>query len=225
MDFSFDINKLFREEITLIDNRLQPCRQHGIDRYGFQQLQKMLYEVVDKMGDASAKAQGLHGSITTGKKLELANHHLYLMIDGSGNDGKGSALGILKVGRKKLFVYDSLKVQHELDPLCILDFYVHESRQRMGCGRRLFDFMLSKENIRVEHLAIDRPSPKFLSFLKKHYGLDSTIPQVNNFVIFQNFFSNRNDGRGRRNITPGGFADQVSPKRPSSGKVILLLPI
>ena len=26
--------------------------------------------------------------------------------------------------------------------MCVLDFYVHESRQRMGCGRRLFDFML-----------------------------------------------------------------------------------
>ena len=52
-------------------------------------------------------------------------------------------MGILKVGHKKLFVYDNIKVQHELEPLCVLDFYVHESRQRMGCGRKLFDFMLS----------------------------------------------------------------------------------
>ncbi|RUS83073.1 hypothetical protein EGW08_009159 [Elysia chlorotica] len=224
MDFSLDINKLFREPITLIDNRLQPCRQHGIDRYGFQQLQKMLYEVVDKMGDASARAQGLHGPITTGKKLELANHHLYLMTDSNGNNGKGSALGILKVGRKKLFVYDNLKVQHELEPLCVLDFYVHESRQRMGCGRRLFDFMLSRENICAEHLAVDRPSPKFLSFLKKHYGLDHTIPQVNNFVIFENFFNNRKDSRkGRRNMESGGFIDRASPVQPNSGKRVAAL--
>ncbi|GFN77564.1 alpha-tubulin n-acetyltransferase [Plakobranchus ocellatus] len=223
MDFSININKLFKDDITLIDSRLQPCRQLGIDRYGFQQLQKMLYEVVDKMGDASARAQGLHGSITTGKKLELANHRLYLMKDANGNSGQGSAVGILKVGRKKLFVYDQCKAQHELEPLCVLDFYVHESRQRMGCGRKLFDFMLSRENIRVEHLAVDRPSPKFLSFLKKHYNLLATIPQVNNFVIFENFFNGRNDtrdsrGRNRQHgHTLGSMNDQASPLRPNSG--------
>ena len=27
-------------------------------------------------------------------------------------------------------------------PLCVLDFYVHESRQRKGCGKRLFEAML-----------------------------------------------------------------------------------
>ena len=32
--------------------------------------------------------------------------------------------------------------QHECQPLCILDFYVHESKQRSGFGRKLFDFMI-----------------------------------------------------------------------------------
>lgn len=30
----------------------------------------------------------------------------------------------------------------------------------------------------VHHLAIDRPSHKFVSFLKKYYGLKNAIPQV-----------------------------------------------
>jgi alpha-tubulin N-acetyltransferase 1 len=46
------------------------------------------------------------------------------------------------MGRKRLFVYDRHGQQWEMNPLCVLDFYIHESRQRMGCGRRLFDFML-----------------------------------------------------------------------------------
>ena len=56
--------------------------------------------------------------------------------------GHGAIVGILKVGRKRLFVYDRHGHQWEMNPVCVLDFYVHESRQRMGCGRRLFDFML-----------------------------------------------------------------------------------
>jgi GNAT acetyltransferase, Mec-17 len=51
-----------------------------------------------------------------------------------------------------------------------LDFYIHESRQRAGLGKVLFEFMLEYENLLPEQLAIDRPSEKLLSFLRKHYG-------------------------------------------------------
>ena len=37
---------------------------------------------------------------------------------------------------------DPQGVQRELEPLCVLDFYIHESRQRLGLGRRLFETML-----------------------------------------------------------------------------------
>ncbi|GCB68220.1 hypothetical protein scyTo_0008191 [Scyliorhinus torazame] len=47
------------------------------------------------------------------------------------------------------------------------------------------------ESVKPHHLAIDRPSSKFLCFLRKHYGLASTIPQVNNFVVFESFFWDR----------------------------------
>ena len=58
------------------------------------------------------------------------------------SSGKGAVVGILKTGYKKLFIYDRDGGHHEMEPLCVLDFYVHESMQRRGCGRRLFEHML-----------------------------------------------------------------------------------
>jgi hypothetical protein len=55
---------------------------------------------------------------------------------------QGSILGLLKVGAKHLYVHDSHGQVHERTPLCVLDFYVHESKQRSGYGKRLFDVML-----------------------------------------------------------------------------------
>ena len=91
-------------------------------------------------------------------------------------------------------MYDSFGRNHEMNPLCVLDFYVHESQQRKGYGKCLYDFMLNMEsNARPEHIAIDKPSEKSVRFLKKHYHLKNPIPQVNNFVVFQGFFDNRPD--------------------------------
>lgn len=54
----------------------------------------------------------------------------------------GSVIGFLKVGAKHLYVYDSHGQVHERTPLCLLDFYVHESKQRSGYGKKLFEVML-----------------------------------------------------------------------------------
>jgi alpha-tubulin N-acetyltransferase 1 len=51
--------------------------------------------------------------------------------------------------------------------------------------------MLREEGIPVQHFAIDRPSDKFIFFLRKQYGLTKVLPQVNNFVLFDGFFSDR----------------------------------
>lgn len=82
----------------------------------------------------------------------------------------GLVVGILKVGRKSLYVFDKFGDTQHIIAHCVLDFYVHESRQRHGLGKELFDFMLDSENLLPERLAIDRPSDKLLGFLKKHYG-------------------------------------------------------
>ena len=55
---------------------------------------------------------------------------------------RGKAVGFIKVGTKKLFLYDTQGVQKEVSPLCVLDFYVHESQQRKGFGKKLYEHML-----------------------------------------------------------------------------------
>ena len=87
--------------------------------------------------------------------------------------GKGVVWGLIKVGRKRLFLsvrifilkkdvfadccyhgngnnsppplpspQDGTGIQQEVEPICVLDFYVHESKQRSGCGKMLFEAML-----------------------------------------------------------------------------------
>ncbi|XP_017596216.1 PREDICTED: alpha-tubulin N-acetyltransferase 1 [Corvus brachyrhynchos] len=109
---------------------------------------------------------------------------------------KGAVLGFLKVGYKKLFLLDRDGSHVEVEPLCVLDFYIHESQQRRGLGRELFREMLQRERVQPEKLAVDRPSEKLLGFLRKHFGLCDLIPQVNNFVIFEGFFSTRTGESG-----------------------------
>ncbi|KAK3088784.1 hypothetical protein FSP39_023687 [Pinctada imbricata] len=197
MEFPFNINHLLGETINKLDSSVRPYRKNA-DGYGYEELRKLLMQVIDRMGEASSRAQGLRTIITTGRKLELSDHILYVMRDNELNNGKGAVVGILKIGSKRLFVYDSRGRVHEMNPLCVLDFYVHESRQRMGCGRLLFDYMLKDQNVKAVHLAIDKPSFKFSSFLKKHYNLNVELPQVNNFVVYEGFFNGRVDlNRGR----------------------------
>ena len=76
-------------------------------------------------------------------------------------------------------------------PLSVLDFYVHESRQRSGCRKILFEFMLQDQKASPKFMAVDRPSPKLKAFLRKYYNLSKAIPQVNNYVIFDGFFTGR----------------------------------
>ncbi|KAI8491621.1 Alpha-tubulin N-acetyltransferase 1 [Branchiostoma belcheri] len=183
MEFPFSLHGLFGEEISLVDGSCAPYRKASNEP-----LDRNLAKVIDDLGEASAKAQGLHGPITATYKLRSSDHRMYVLKDGEANSGKGAAVGFIKVGKKKLFILDHHGAQVELTPLCVLDFYVHESRQRTGCGHRLFQHMLKMEKISPQHLAIDRPSNKFTRFLKKHYGLAATVPQVNNFVVFEGFF-------------------------------------
>ena len=105
--------------------------------------------------------------------------------------GPSAVLGILKVGSKNLFVSkhdDPLSPVVEIEPTCVLDFYVHERTQRMGVGGRLFDAFLDAEGRHPGRLAYDRPSEKFLAFLAKNHGLAHFTPQNNNFVVFREYW-------------------------------------
>lgn len=103
-------------------------------------------------------------------------------------------IGLIKVGEKKLFLYDPAGKMHEVSPTCVLDFYVHESCQRCGYGKELFDHMLEAEGVQPSELAIDKPSPKFTAFLGKHFNLRDSIPQTNNYLVFREFFNRSRTG-------------------------------
>lgn len=161
--------------------------------------------VLDGLGKKSATAQGLKKPITYGSTASLIGQRIYLCVEDK------RALGFLKVGPKRLFVappplvasrsnhtcvQDAFK---EVNPLCVLDFYVHESCQRGGIGKRLFDTMLEHESVSPSQLAYDRPSPKLLAFLRKHFGLSRYQPQNNNYVIFDEYFGRGSaESRGSR---------------------------
>ena len=51
-----------------------------------------------------------------------------------------------------LYHQDMQSVQYEVNPLCVLDFYIHESRQRTGCGKRMFEHMLKVINIKRSYM-------------------------------------------------------------------------
>eukprot|EP00798_Chlamydomonas_sp_ICE-L_P002648 gene2648-5026_t len=62
--------------------------------------------------------------------------------------------------------------------------------------------MLAAEQIEAGSLAYDRPSPKLLPFLHRHYGLKEYVPQTNSYVLFDTYFHlnpahSRRGGSGR----------------------------
>jgi hypothetical protein len=122
-------------------------------------------------------------AITSGYKFFGTDQHIYLICD------KNKFIGFIKVGYKHLFIYDEIGVPIEINPLCVLDFYTYETCQRQGYGKIMFSEMLSKENIEPRKMGFDRPSPKFLNFLNKYYGLNDYVPQNNNYVVFKDYFN------------------------------------
>ncbi|ETO06057.1 DUF738 domain-containing protein [Reticulomyxa filosa] len=144
---------------------------------------KQFCTIVDIMGEQSRQAQKLDKPVTTANILKHTNHKLYLI-----SLGPNKINGILKIGTKKLFVYNEKNELTPITPTCVLDFYVVSSSQRQGVGRLLFEYMLQCEKLTPRELAYDAPSNKFLSFLKKHYGLMSYTPLSTNFVIFHEYF-------------------------------------
>ncbi|CAE7506284.1 unnamed protein product [Symbiodinium necroappetens] len=181
----------------------------------------MLSTVLEEMGKRSAAAQGLRKPVTSG--AFLGDQRVYLLAQGK------TALGVLKVGRKRLFVEapfrscelaDVRNSFQEIEPLCTLDFYVHEKCQRSGFGHQLFSVMLQLEEIAPEQMGYDRPSPKLLAFLQKHHGLCKHKPQNNNFVVFDAFWDDvfKSDVRGRSGYTPSTCRQSASHRQPSAGR-------
>ena len=139
-------------------------------------------EILDKMGELSSKSQNLLYNITTTNRFFPSDHCLIIKAE------KNKVLGYIKIGPKKLFLRDKMCNYHERKTLCVLDFYVYDTELRKGLGKEIFDFMLKYKNVSPVELAYDRPTLRFLSFLKKNYGLEKYMTQENNFTIYEGFF-------------------------------------
>ncbi|CAM9191217.1 unnamed protein product [Lampetra planeri] len=213
MEFPFDINHLFTERVSVLDQSLVAGRKFAARP----DLQTHVETVIDDLGRASAKAQQLTAPVTSASKLQSQGHQLYLLKDGESNGGRGVVVGFLKVGYKKLFLLDQQGLHIEAEPLCVLDFYIAENLQRHGYGLELFDFMLKHKNLEPVLMAYDRPSPKFLSFLAKHYCLAQSVPQVNHFVVFDGFFVSRS-GTPSSPLTAQGMYGFFGPSEKGSPK-------
>lgn len=149
-------------------------------------VQERLGLVIDALGKASCAAQGLPAPVTTSDRLQNSGHRVYVLVEP--NARGGAVLGLLKVGFKQLFLRDGHSRLCQVRPLCLLDFYVQQSRQRQGYGRRLFDRMAQTEQIAADQLAIDQPSEKMLAFMERHFSLTQPLPQSNHFAVFPGFF-------------------------------------
>ncbi|XP_036809471.1 alpha-tubulin N-acetyltransferase 1 isoform X4 [Oncorhynchus mykiss] len=206
METTVDVNHIFPERITVLDQNLISFTKS----LGRSDPQSLIAAVIDELGRASAKAQYLTAPITSASKLQTNKHHLYLLKDRESNGGRGLAVGFLKVGCKKLFLLDQRGAHVETEPLCVLDFFVTEHLQRHGYGLELFSFMLQHKKVEPVMMAYDRPSPKFLSFLEKHYCLKNGVPQVNNFVVFDGFFTNRSAAQWRK-VPPKKLDGEIKP--------------
>ncbi|KAH8303139.1 hypothetical protein KR059_001572, partial [Drosophila kikkawai] len=177
VEFAFDLKPFFPQDAII---RIQP---HHLRPAGSG---CKLSQILNSMGQFSAFAQGLRQPVTVAGKLS-GDQMVYLIADK--DSGCLAVTGLLKVGTKNLFLYNQKGVIQRCDRTpAILDFYVHETRQRRGQGKRLFDRMLADQGWKAFQCSVDRPSPNMRAFLGKHYGLVRTIPQVNNFVLYEGFF-------------------------------------
>ena len=158
--------------------------------------------VIDAVGIASATAQKLPRAVTTSSSLQMNyQHRLYLL-----RISPKKVAAMIKVGIKHLFVYDDASEHRQIDALCVLDFYVSEAHQRQGIGRLLFEYMLLKEKMEPRLLGYDAPSPKLTAFLRKHYGLVKTCPQMCHFAVYRDYFG-PSDTYHFEPIDPSKFLD------------------
>ena len=168
---------------------------------------------LDNLGIKSGIVQELNGPITSCQLLidsattsnadnnnnnnDNIGHHLLIYCENN------EMIGYIKYcipGNKKLYFYSKKGIVKDFSPYCLLDFYVLDTKQRSGIGIKLFNQMLQEcsnhtttsSNYSIindaGNWAYDRPSPKLLPFLKKHFHLNDPDLQPNKYVIFRDHF-------------------------------------
>ena len=156
------------------------CRER-VQRMGPKEQQKLWMDL-DELGSLSATAQQLKGPITSLPRLLESNNKIYLYYNTS-----EEAVGFIKFGMKKMFLFHPNKGQTQLDVMCVLDFFCREAERRRGIGLELMRAMLSDLELAPESLAYDRPSPLLFRFLQRHFNLTVFETQYS-FAIFNGFW-------------------------------------
>ena len=101
MEFNSDLGHIFKQEISVIGEDMLP--EGGIPATSpgksLGLAQQRIMEIIDRMGEASAKAQGLRQPITTVAKVRNhPEHTVFLLVE------RNAVVGLLKVGKKNLFM-------------------------------------------------------------------------------------------------------------------------
>lgn len=133
MNFGYTVNGLVKgRKITVTIWDRKTCVRLSADE------REKLREIIDTFGWNSAQAQGLSRPVTDYNRLKTSDHRLYLICKPHWVRGS-RVIGGLKCGKKHLyFRRDDSEGYQECEPMCVLDFYIHERYQRKGLGRRLF---------------------------------------------------------------------------------------
>uniref|UniRef100_A0A336LXH3 CSON003497 protein n=1 Tax=Culicoides sonorensis TaxID=179676 RepID=A0A336LXH3_CULSO len=89
MEFRFDLSDLFRHPIVKINNSMLPSGFTGDRRTAFideddkkrwyKEATARIAEIINEIGEASAKTQDLCVPVTTGDKLRRSDHVIYLL--------------------------------------------------------------------------------------------------------------------------------------------------
>ena len=191
MNFDFNINSIFRKpdsDFLILHSNDIPKQTETPSQFRLKHPENdNAVRFLDEIGAASAKAQNLSAAITSHSRFVYSNHKLFIKVNGN------QMIGFIKIGVKNLIYTGISGKLMEISPVCVLDFYVHETLQRHGFGKLLFEKVLEIEKLEPYQMAIDRPSSKFLFFLNKHYKLKEYRTQSNNFVIFNQFFETKED--------------------------------
>uniref|UniRef100_A0A2H8TSJ5 Alpha-tubulin N-acetyltransferase n=2 Tax=Melanaphis sacchari TaxID=742174 RepID=A0A2H8TSJ5_9HEMI len=159
--------------------------------------------MIDEMGKVSAIAQKLRSPITSAEMLINSDHVLYMMIEHN-TSANFVVVGILKMGWKKLCLYNkAVGFCKETMVYCLMDFYIHESRQHKGYGKYLIDYMLQDMHLCAKNLAIEKPTKNLLQFMWKHFQLSKIVNQGNYFIIYEDFFDDAFNERSFNNSANG----------------------
>ncbi|KAL3073988.1 hypothetical protein niasHS_006242 [Heterodera schachtii] len=154
---------------------------------------------IDQIGQLAAESRSLKRPVTSFARFADSpdEQALYLLWEPltsdqpTANGGPSSRIyGYLKVVRdRRLYLVDGEGRQFVTTPLCVLDFFIHQSVQHQGKGAQLFRAMLKAEgDLGAHRCAFDKPSDEFLHFLARHFSLERPLWQPNSFVVFPSFF-------------------------------------